>query len=115
MATQKEIQLCQEMLGLAIKINMQGKYHVFASYSGHVHWFELRVLSAPHSSDGNPIAGWGGACDPERETYVTLSTDYKLGFGEEMADVIEYKIERLEKLKADLLTLLDTDADGVPV
>lgn len=29
---------------LAMEISKAGKYHVFAQYSGHVDWFEVRVL-----------------------------------------------------------------------
>lgn len=116
MATEKEIQLVCDIQRIAIQINMQGKYHTFASYSGHVNWIEVRVLPAPFVGDTQPIKGWHGvAVGAEDESYVQLSTGYKTLEGEILQDVIDYKVERLEKLKADLLKLLDVDSDGVPV
>lgn len=115
MATQKEIELCQEILGLAIKINMQGKYHVFADFSGHVLWMEVRVYPVP-ANQNKPLKGWlgsGGMLDDE--SYVKLSTGYQVAEGEALSDVIEHKVEQLKRLLSKLAALLDVDADGVPV
>lgn len=115
MATQKEIQLCQEILSIGIQINMQGKYHVFVDFSGHVLWMEVRVYPIP-ATQNKPLKGWlgsGGMLDDE--SYVKLSTGYQVAEGEELSDVIEYKVERLERLLSKLGDLLDVDADGVPV
>lgn len=109
MASEKEIQLVCEIQRIAIQVNMQGKYNTWAEYHGHVNSFDVRA-SLPWHADVEPLEGWG--C---HEKNVYLSTGYELGYGEEMADVIEDKVERLEKLKADVLSLLDVDADGVPV
>lgn len=116
MATEKEIELACDIQRIGIQINMQGKYHAFVNYIGHVNWLEVRVLPAPFVGDAQPVKGWHGiALDAEDESYVTLSTGCKILDGEEIQDVIDYKVESLEKLKAGLLTLLEVDADGVPL
>lgn len=108
MASPKEIELVGEIQRLAIRINMQGKYHTFVHYSGHVQGIGVDVERAPYPSGS--LDGW--SCN-DRNIY--LSTNYQLGWGEKLKDVIAYKVELLEKLKADLGKLLDVDADGVPV
>lgn len=101
MATQKEIQLCQEILGVAIQLNSTRKYNVFVDFSGHVKWIEVRLQNAPYLPDSQCIEGWD-CCD----RHVYLSTEYKLDRGEDMNDVIAYKLEKLQELKDDLLKLL---------
>lgn len=108
MASTKEIELVGEIQRLAIRINMQGKYHTFVNYSGHVQGIDVMVERAPYPS--GHLDGW--ACN-DRNIY--LSTNYQLGWGEKMKDVIAHKVELLEELKTDLSALLDVDADGVPV
>lgn len=108
MASGKEIELVVEIQRIAIRINMQGKYHTFVNYSGHVQSIEVMVERAPYPS--GYLEGW--ECN-ERNIY--LSTNYSLGWGEKMKDVISQKVELLARLKTDLLELLDVDADGVPV
>lgn len=110
MASPKEIDLVCDIQRAAIQVNMQGKYHAWVDYSGHVQGFEVRVGNASDQSYADLLDGWN--CH-DRNVY--LSTGYELGYGEKMKDVIEYKVELLEKLKAELIGLLDVDADGVPV
>lgn len=112
MATEKEIQLACDIQRAAIQINMQGKYCTFVEYSGHVSWLSVRVIHAPYAQASEYVKGLNGF---DSDSYVQLSTGYKLDKGEDMQAVAEYKVERLETLKAELLTLLDVDADGVPV
>jgi hypothetical protein len=107
MASPKEIELVGDIARLAIRINMQGKYHTFVNYSGHVQGIDVAVQRAPYPSDH--LGGW--TCN---DHVIYLSTDYKALYGESMKRVISDKIAQLEKLKADLLKLLDVDADGVP-
>lgn len=108
MASTKEIDLVCEIQRTAIQIAVQGKYLPFTGYSPHVAMFEVYIHHNPYG--GEYVEGWS-VCD----RHVYLSTGYKLSFGEEMQDVVDYKVEQLEKLKADLLEFLDVDADGVPV
>ena len=37
-------ELCAQIMVMAIEITRGGRYHVFAEYSGHVNWFEVKVL-----------------------------------------------------------------------
>lgn len=108
MASPKEIELVGEIARLAIRINMQGKYHTFVNYSGHVQGIDVAVQRAPYPS--GHLDGW--TCN---DHLIYLSTDYKPWSGENMKRVIAGKVEQLEKLKAEMSQLLDVDADGVPV
>lgn len=110
MATPKEIDLVCDIQRICIQINMQGKYHTFLQYSGHVHGVSAYMYKAPYRQNQTMLEGWTTS-----EHNVYLSTGYEVGVGEEIEDVIAYKVEKLEKLKAELLELLDVDADGVPV
>lgn len=109
MATSKEIELVGEIQRIAIRVNMQRKYNVWSEFHGHVDAFEVRI-SPPWTEDSKILDGWN--CG-DRNVY--LSTDYRLGYGEKMKDVIADKVAQLEKLKADLLAFLQVDADGVPL
>lgn len=109
MASAKEIDLVGEIQRLAIRVNMQRKFNVWTGFHGHVDAFEVRI-SPPWTKNIKDLDGWG--CG-DRNVY--LSTDYKTGYGETIKDVIADKVEKLEKLKADLSVFLDVDADGVPV
>lgn len=110
MATQKEIALCQEILGLAISINMTSRYNVWVDFAGHVKSIEVRVTDGKWSENDCPsyLAGWGLNFD-ENTHHVYLSTDYKLGRGESMEDVTAYKVEQLEKIKTGLIALLNVE------
>ena len=107
MATSKEIELVGEIQRIAVRVNMQGKYHVFIEFSGHVNAVYVYLKDAKTGKHIDAFA--------EHDQHVYLSTSYIAGIGEKMRDVIADKVAQLEKLKADLLAFLDVDADGVPV
>lgn len=109
MATKREIDLVCEIQRLAIQVNAQRKYSVWADFSGHVDCFEITV-SLPWVAGISMLDGWGSGA---RAVY--LSTGYKPSFSEDMKDVIEDKVSQLEKIKLDLLGLLSTDQDGIPL
>lgn len=54
---------------LAIEISKAGKFHVFAQYSGHVDWFEVRVLP------GNQVYERGAQHNKLFETCIHLYRD----------------------------------------
>lgn len=110
MASPKEIDLVCDIQRICIQVNMQGKYHAFLQYSGHVQLVNVYMYKAPYLQNQAMLKGWTTS-----EHNVYLSTGYEVGFGEEIEDVIAYKVDQLEKLKADLAKFLDVDADGVPV
>lgn len=110
MASPKEIDLVCDIQRICVQINMQKNFHAFWNYSGHVAGLDVFMYKAPYSSDAGFVDGWG-VCD--RTIY--LSTNYTLAYGEKIEDVIAFKVELLEKLKADLIALLGIDADGVPL
>lgn len=107
MATSKEIELAGEIQRIAIRVNIQGKYHTFVEFSGHVNAIYVYLKDAKTRAHVDAFA--------EHDQHVYLSTGYRLSFGESMKNVIADKVSQLEKLKADLLKFLDVDADGVPV
>lgn len=107
MASPKEIELAGEIQRLAIRVNIQGKYHTFVEFSGHVHAIYVYLKDAKTGKHVDAFA--------EHDQHVYLSTNCTLGYGETMKNVIADKAAQLEKLKADLLKFLDVDADGVPV
>lgn len=112
MATPKEIELCQHMLGLAIQINAQRKVHVSIEFSGHVDWFSVRIVPAPWSAVNDPLDGWSGFESP---SYVALSTGFAVDEGECAETVVSDIVAKLEMLSANLHEFLDLDDDGVPV
>ena len=107
MASTKEIELVGEIQRLAIRVNMQGKYHSFFEFSGHTDGVYVYLKDAKTGANINAFA--------EHDQHVYLSTNCALGFRETMKNVIADKVAQLEKLKADLAKFLDVDADGVPV
>lgn len=107
MASSKEIELAGEIQRTAIRVNIQGKYHTFVEFSGHVHAIYVYLKDAKTGANVDAFA--------EHDQHVYLSTDYRLSFGESIKNVIADKVAQLERLKADLLQFLDVDADGVPV
>lgn len=100
MATQKEIKLCQEITGLAIRINAQSSYSVWAEFHGHVNGFEVRITEK-WVSGINEIDGWGSF---DRQVY--LSSGCEPSFFESAEDIAATKVAELEKLKADLSKFL---------
>lgn len=110
MASLKEIDLVCDIQRACIQVNMQGKYHTFLHYSGHVQAVNVYLYNAPYSHNDTMIDGWSTS-----EHNVYLSTGYEACDGELIEDVIEYKVELLEQMKAEVLSLLNVDADGVTI
>lgn len=100
MATKKEIELCQEILALAITVNSQGKYSVWVDYSGHVHSIEVCV--SPLWSEGvKDLEGW--ACN---DRCIYLSTGYRPSSRERKDNAIHDITRQLGKIKADLAAMI---------
>lgn len=87
MITQKEIELCQEITGLALRINAQGRYSVWAELHGHVHSFEVRITKG-WQPNIHHLAGWGGmgcgscaylSSTPETNRYGVSHEEYLSG------------------------------------
>lgn len=51
MATQREIELCQEIIGLAIQVNIQGTHTIWVGYRGHINALNVQI-SPPWTPDG---------------------------------------------------------------
>ena len=101
MAAQHELELCQEILGLAIRINMQPTYSVWAEFHGHVDTLEVRV--SKKWKEGEPdIEGW--SCFGDDNT-VTLSTNYRIP-SIKPSEIIKGRVKALEKLKRELSKFL---------
>lgn len=100
MATQKEIKLCQEITGLAIRINAQSSYSVWAEFHGHVNGFEVRITEK-WEKGRDDIEGWGSA-----DRLVYLSSGCEPSFFESADDLAEAKVIELEKIKSDLSKFL---------
>lgn len=97
MATENQMQTIDRIMRLCMQISVQGKYHVFAGYSGHIDKFE--VYAYPSDNDyqsGNPAYVEGLAC---QEWWIPLGSEDG----------------QLAKLQAVLEPLLDRDDDGVPL
>lgn len=99
MATPERIRAALEISRIAMRVSVQGKYHVFADYAGHVD--SITVFA--YLAEGSYIAGKdympGWSCsDPGRRIYLDTCTD-----------------EQINSLHDDVCSLLDTDADEVPV
>lgn len=104
MATEAEIRLCQDILGLGIAINMTTGYSAYVELHGHVDGIEVRIAPKWKMGAGaEDLPGWGVFGD---QNNVKLSTGYKLSRGEVMRDVIAHKVEKLEKLKASMIEFL---------
>lgn len=107
MITQKEVELCQEITGLALRINAQGKYSVWAELHGHVHSFEVRITEGWRPGSQH-LAGWGGmGCEscaylsstPEKDRYWLSSEEYLAG-----------AIAKLAYMRDSLATLLEPES-----
>lgn len=104
MATEAEIKLCQDIFGLGIAINMTSSYSAWVELHGHVDNIEVRISPKwKREAGAYELPEWSVFSDHNR---VYLSTNYKLARGELMKDVIAYKVEKLEKLKASMIEFL---------
>lgn len=101
MATQREIELCQEILCLAMQINAQPTYSVWAEFHGHVSTFEVRI-SKKWTPDEPDIDGW--SCIGDDNT-VCLSDNYKIP-GIKPGEIAKSRIKALTQLKSDLSEFL---------
>lgn len=108
MATQKEIKLCKEITALAIRINAQSSYSVWAEFHGHVNGFEVRITEK-WKSGSNDIEGWG--CS---DRCVYLSSDREPSFFESIEEIAASKVAELENLKADLSKFLGKSPKAKP-
>lgn len=43
MATQREIELCQEIMGLAIQVNIRGNHSIWVGYRGHINALNVQI------------------------------------------------------------------------
>ena len=91
MASPKEIELCQEILAVSIKVNDQGKHTVFVSFRGHIN--SLNVEYGPL---------WHGGDDYKR----TADMYEKLSSASDAWSSPERSIANLEKIKAGIESLL---------
>lgn len=101
MATQREIELCQEILCLAMQANAQPTYSVWAEFHGHTSTFEVRISKkwTPNEPD---IDGW--SCFGDGNS-ICLSDSYKIP-GIKPGEIVKRRIKALTKLKSDLSKLL---------
>lgn len=101
MATQERIRAALEITRIAMQVSIQGKYHVFANYSGHIDGLNVYAYesagdySGPNAKD--PMIGWS-CIDIGRNIYLDTCTD-----------------EDINAMHADVLSLLDVDQDGIPL
>lgn len=107
MATEAEVNLCQDILALGIAINMTSNYSAWVELHGHVDGIEVRISPKWKMGAGTEdLPEWSVFSDHNN---VKLSTNYKLARGELMKDVIAYKVEKLEKLKASMIEFLNKE------
>lgn len=103
MATKKEIELCQDILGLAIQVTAQGKYNAWAEYHGHVNSFEVRI-TPPYQKGIDYIEDWAGF-----DKHCYLSGKQELLYGETPEQSAARKVLTLESIKAELAKLIDQE------
>lgn len=97
MATESQIDLIGGIARIAAQISFQGKYHVMLRYSGHVDVIDVTV----HPSSNNYTPSESVCIDgfEHNQNWILLGAES----GE------------LSGLYQKLSSLLDVDADGVPV
>jgi hypothetical protein len=105
MATQKQIELICDITRAAAQVSIQGTYHAFATYSGHIDGLCVYAYQADGEYDDskNMMPGWSTA-----DRWISLQGQ------EDESDKAACDL-RLETILADVRGLLDVDADGVPV
>jgi hypothetical protein len=98
MATKHQIEIIQEIAGLALNITTQGEYHVFFQYWAHVGEFKVYIHLQDNDYQGNScyLDGWGFS-----ENTLYLSDDESC--------------EVLTSIRYNLSKLLELDEDGIPV
>lgn len=94
MASDKEIDLVCEIQRLAIRINMQGAYHVHTEFSGHVRGFYVYMHDAKTGKITDKFA--------THDHHVYLSAASAPPYGEVVELIVMDKVDQLEKLKAHL-------------
>lgn len=99
MATPERIRAALEISRIAMQVSIQGKYHMFADYAGHVDSLVVYAYPAEGRYDQMKdfLPGWS-CSDAGRRIYLDTCTD-----------------EQINALYADARSLLATDADGIPV
>lgn len=107
MATERQIDLAQKIMRAAIQVSVQGKYHVFVNYSGHVHSLSVDVTHADSVYDGSKEGRrlLGG---------FELMQAYLDRGANDWRDV-DIETDKLEEVYGKIIDLLDVDADGVPL
>lgn len=109
MATAREIEVAQEILHIGIQVNMQGKYHAFVEYAGHVNGISCYLRPASKGKVLDCIKEW----DVYSDCVAYFYDRSKLLEGEDDDD--SWHFEQLTKLRDRLKSMIDVDADGVPV
>lgn len=101
MATQERIRAALEITRIAMQVSIQGKYHVFANYSGHIDSLNIYAYEAKGDYSGpankEPMKGWS-CIDKGRTIYLDTCSD-----------------EAINAMADDVLSLLDVDQDGIPL
>lgn len=97
MATESQIALIGGIAAVSAKISIQGKYHVMARYSGHVDVLDVTVH--PSTNDYTPSESICIEGFEHNKHWILMSS--------ESGELVE--------LYQKLRTMLDADADGVPV
>jgi len=103
MATKKEIELCQEILALAVAINSHGKHSVWAEFHGHVNSFEVRI-TPKYFDHVECIDGWGCA-----DRMVYLSHEGERLYGETKKENEARKAAELAAIRLDLADFLSRE------
>lgn len=100
MATKKEIELCQEILALAMAVNAHGKHSAWAEFHGHVNSFEVRI-TPKYVEYIEHLDGWGTA-----DRMVYLSSEGENLYGETIKQAADRKVSALQVIRADLAEFL---------
>lgn len=106
MITQKEIELCQEITGLAMRINAQGKYSVWAEFHGHVHSFEVRITEG-WQPDSENLEGWSGMSGGSFAYLASTPEAYRGFISAE--DYLERAIAKLTSMRDNLAAFLEKE------
>lgn len=80
----------QEIIGLCMKVNEETKYCVFADFSGHVHWLDIRIASSKKDYHNHVLTS--------QLTYKNSSDDY---FNRRYDEIKSVLVSILKTGKAD--------------